>query len=275
MIQGLRETDIVKFSRESAERISDRIVIEEPLEVRFFINGKWQPVYVTMRTPGMDNSLALGFIFNEGIINHIDEVREIIQNPSGTKRSERGNVVGIIFNEGCEPDEARWKRNFYATSSCGVCGKTSIEAIACAISKRKTEIKWDAGLLMQLPEELRKEQRLFKQTGGLHATGLYNENGKLICAAEDIGRHNALDKVTGEFLQSHNVSPFTLMTVISGRPGFEMVQKCLRAGFAGLVAVGAPSSLAVELAVENGFLLAGFVKGDGMNVYSGTENLSI
>jgi FdhD protein len=232
-------------------RESDLVAVEEPLEIR--IGG--EPVAVTMRTPGHDEELALGFCVTEGMA------------PVAARLSPdlAANTVEVDAT-GFDPE--RLKRNFYTSSSCGVCGKGAIEAIEVAAPRVESKIEVRHGVVASLPGRLREAQRAFAATGGLHATGLFTAEGELVCAREDVGRHNAMDKVVGWAFAEGLLPLAEHMLCVSGRLSFELVQKTAVAGCPVLVAVGAPSSLAVELAADRGVTLCGWVRDGRVTVYS-------
>jgi FdhD protein len=235
----------------AGENASDRVAVEEPLEIR--IGGA--PVAVTMRTPGHDEELALGFCLTEGL------------HPVAARLPDdlAANTVDVDAG-GFDPD--RLRRSFYTSSSCGVCGKGAIEAVAVEAPRVESRLEVAEAVVVSLPEELLRAQRAFAATGGLHASGLFDAAGELLCLREDVGRHNALDKVLGwSFL--HELLPLSERVLcVSGRLSFELVQKAAVAGCPVLVAVGAPSSLAVELAEDRGVTLCGFVREGRVTVYS-------
>lgn len=221
-----------------------------------------------MRTPGDDAELAAGFLFTEGIITSPGQIKQISH--SGPARAgTTNNSIRIDLDGGLDLDLKRLERNFYTTSSCGVCGKASIEALATGVKQIESELEIDAEIIHSLPQMLRKAQAIFETTGGLHASALFNSDGTLDIVREDVGRHNALDKVIGaKFLANETLLSNSIL-LVSGRASFELVQKALMAGIPVLAAVGAPSSLAVELANEYGMTLAGFVRDGRFNVYCG------
>jgi FdhD protein len=229
----------------------DVVAVEEPLEIR--INGV--PVAVTMRTPGHDEELALGFALSEGL------------RPEGARLPDdlAANTVELDA-PGFDP--GRLARSFYTSSSCGVCGKGALEAVAVEAARVESELTVSAELIAVLPDRLRAAQPAFEATGGIHATGLFDEHGELRCLREDVGRHNALDKVIGWAFRSGLLPLERSILCVSGRLSFELVQKAAIAGCPMLVAVGAPSSLAIELARDRGVTLCGFVRGGRLNVYS-------
>jgi FdhD protein len=241
--------DVLRLPAGDAER--DLLAVEEPLEIR--IGGR--PVAVTMRTPGHDEELALGFCLSEGL------------RPTGARLPDdlAANVVDVDA-PGFDP--ARLQRSFYTSSSCGVCGKGALEAVAVDAPRVESTLKVTAGFVSALPNRLRTAQAAFAATGGLHATGLFDRHGELLCLREDVGRHNALDKVVGWAFASGWLPLVDALICLSGRISFELVQKAAVAGCPVVVAVGAPSSLAVELARDRGITLCGFVRGGRLNVYT-------
>lgn len=252
----------------------DVVAAEEPLEIRL---GYSRPdgsraeesISVTMRTPGHDAELAVGFLFTEGIIRDRGEVAGVT--PRGQPAaSGLVNVVRVELAEGVEVDFKRLERHFYTTSSCGVCGKASIEAVAVQgrFDVRSAAFRIRAEVLGTLPSALRREQAVFEETGGLHAAGLFDGAGRILAVREDVGRHNALDKLVGNALVEGRVPLAANGIVVSGRASFELMQKAMIAGCPFVAAVGAPSSLAVELAREFGMTLVGFLKPGRFNVYS-------
>jgi len=232
-------------------RAEDVVAVEEPLEIR--INGR--PVAVTMRTPGHDEELALGFCISEGL------------EPAGARLPDdlAANVVEVDA-PGFDPE--RLARSFYTSSSCGVCGKGALEAVAVEAPRVESELRATHELASLLPEKLRDAQAAFELTGGLHATGLFSAGGELLCLREDVGRHNAMDKVIGWASREGSLPLADSILCVSGRLSFELVQKAAVAGCPIVLAVGAPSSLAVELAKDRGVTLCGFVRDGRVNVYS-------
>jgi FdhD protein len=232
-------------------RAHDAVAVEEPLEIR--IGG--EPVAVTMRTPGHDEELALGFCLSEGLAPEDASLPDDFA-------ANAVNVRAPAF------DPARLRRSFYTTSSCGVCGKGALEAVAVEAPRVESPLRVPTALVAELPERLRAAQAAFAATGGLHATGLFRADGELLCAREDVGRHNAMDKVVGWAFREGLLPLADTILCVSGRLSFELVQKAAVAGCPILVAVGAPSSLAVELAQDRGVTLCGFVRDGRVNVYS-------
>lgn len=256
-------TQVTEWEEGVVRSVQDSLAAEEPLEIR--VGGK--PLTVTMRTPGNDLELAAGFLLTEGIIESREEVASI--RAAIPLNGARSNVIEVELKErGFDPGDLQ--RNFFAASSCGICGKATIEAIRrrdLTALERGFEI--DAELLCRLPEILRTEQEVFSRTGGLHAAALFSEDGELLGAREDIGRHNAVDKMIGWALMERRIPLSRQVMVVSGRGGFEIVQKALSAGIPILASVSAPSSLAVKLAREFGITLVGFLRGRRFVVYSG------
>ncbi len=266
---------------------TDILAVEEPLEIRIglTVNCKTEhkAVSITMRTPGHDGELAAGFLFTEGIISHPDQVKQIRH--CGLKIGKRGgaidrasalnsNTIRVDLNEGVDVDLKSLDRHFYTTSSCGVCGKSSIEALATGVrTQAYDELRVAREVIHNLPETLRSSQEVFDQTGGLHASALFNSDGKLDIVREDVGRHNALDKVIGAKFLAGETPLSKSILLVSGRVSFELVQKALMAGIPFMAAVGAPSSLAVELASEYGMTLVGFVRDERFNIYCGEQRV--
>ena len=253
---------------------ADTLVAEEPLEVR--IDGS--PLTVTMRTPGNDFDLAAGFLVGEGVVRHTDDVRMIRYCAGATEDgSNTFNVLDVTLAPHVPPPDTSLERNFYTTSSCGLCGKASLDAVRTQAHWSVAEDEGGIGLstLTALPERLREAQRVFDRTGGLHAAGLFTTEGELLVVREDVGRHNAVDKVVGWALREGRTPLRGSVLMVSGRASFELVQKAWMAGIPTLAAVSAPSSLAVELATEAGMTLVGFLRGESMNVYAGRERVLI
>jgi FdhD protein len=263
---------------------TDVLAVEEPLEIRlgFSQNGKpdHRAISITMRTPGDDAELAAGFLFTEGIIKNPDQIKQIrhcgLKIGRGEKVLQRtaalnSNTIRVDLCDGIDVDLKRLERHFYTSSSCGVCGKSSIEALhtGAKMIADPGHPKIESTVIHRLPETLRTSQNVFRQTGGLHASALFNNEGTLEIVREDVGRHNALDKVIGAKFLAGEMPLSDKTLLVSGRASFELVQKALMAGIPILAAVGAPSSLAVELAAEFGMTLVGFVRDDRFNIYAG------
>lgn len=260
---------------------ADVLAAEEPLEIRIVpadaargggLDAAAVPVSVTMRTPGADFELAAGFLYGEGLIDGGDAISAIRYCTSG---EQQYNVVHVVLTPGTPFDATSLQRNFYQTSSCGVCGKASIGAVmgpACARVESTMVVSPD--VVVALPDRLRVAQTVFERTGGLHAAGLFTGDGEMIRLREDVGRHNALDKLVGASLLAGELPWGERVVMVSGRLSFELVQKAARAGAAVLAGVSAPSSLAVELAEAAGLTLCGFVRGGRFNVYAGGERIA-
>lgn len=269
----------------ATEDSPDVLAVEEPLEIRLGLPDKThRAISITMRTPGEDGELAAGFLFTEGILTSADQIKQIRHCGLGIRKIKgavdraaalNSNTIRVDLQDGVEVDFKRLERHFYTTSSCGVCGKSSIDALRSTAKKLvDTETpRIDSELIHTLPARLRTSQNVFDQTGGLHASGLFSGNGDLEIVREDVGRHNALDKVIGAKFLAGEPPLSDKILLVSGRASFELVQKALVAGIPILVAVGAPSSLAVELAEEFGMTLAGFVRNESFNVYSGKSRI--
>ncbi|AZQ33233.1 formate dehydrogenase accessory sulfurtransferase FdhD [Streptomyces cyaneochromogenes] len=253
----------------------DTLVAEEPLEIR--LGGK--PLAITMRTPGDDFALAVGFLVSEGGVSRAEDVANIVYCAGATQDgSNTYNVVDIQLAPGVPLPDITLERNVYTTSSCGLCGKASLDAV-------RTTTRWPIAdtppvrvtpeLLATLPDRLRAAQRVFDRTGGLHAAGLFSPEGQPLDLKEDVGRHNAVDKLIGRALLSGQLPLSQHILLVSGRASFELAQKAVMAGIPVLAAVSAPSSLAVDLAAETGLTLVGFLRGGSMNVYAGEQRLDL
>ncbi|MEM6261891.1 MAG: formate dehydrogenase accessory sulfurtransferase FdhD [Bacteroidota bacterium] len=268
-----------RFVQDQAELTPDLLAVEEPLEIRIGFgpasDREQRSISVTMRTPGHDFELSLGFLFTEGIIQSADQVREITHCRDVGRQEEVGNVVRVELQPEVEIDFKKLERHFYTTSSCGVCGKTSIEAVHqshCRLLPPSAPMI-SSDVLHQLPETLRATQAVFEHTGGLHAAALFSSDGDLIMMREDVGRHNAMDKLIGAALESGLVPLHTYVVLVSGRASFELVQKAIAGGIPLMAAVGAPSSLAVNLANESNMSLVGFLRNNRFNLYCGFERV--
>ena len=272
-----RVTRIVVDQAEASER-ADLLAAEEPLGIR--ISG--QAVSVTMRTPGDDVDLTAGFLFSEGFISLADDIASIRicdgahcghDHDAG---DAMGNIADVVLRPGLTV-RTELRRNFLTSSACGVCGKSSVDEVLVpgTFDLLDDQVRVTAAVLAALPDALRRAQRVFDRTGGLHAAGLFSADGQLLAAREDVGRHNAVDKVIGWALQAGNLPLRGCVLMVSGRASFELVQKAVQAGIPVLAAVSAPSSLAAELADEAGLTLAGFVRGGSMNVYAGSQRVSL
>ncbi len=256
---------IERFAAGARASARDEVAIEEPLEIR--VDGS--AIAVTMRTPGEDEELAVGFLAGEALIFGPEDIAAV-----GPTQDFAANVVEVRTTAGLRRDPAD-ERRFHLTSSCGLCGKGALEHVRLAASDPPAApAPVTPGLVLELPRAARGAQAGFDRTGGLHATGLFDHSGGLLVLREDVGRHNAMDKAIGSLLLAGRRPPPGTLASLSGRIGFELVQKAALAGLAGLVAVGAPTSLAVALAAERGMLLCGFVRDQRFNVYAGADRLS-
>jgi len=281
------ETTVHRVENNANGTVStDSLAIEEPLEIRLGIpnGGKLdhRAISITMRTPGDDAELAAGFLFTEGIVRHPDQIKQIRH--CGLTIGRKGdtidraaalnsNTIRVDLNDDVDVDLRRLERHFYTTSSCGVCGKTSIEALKTGAKQIEGGLMVSSDVINRLPDALRASQSVFDQTGGLHASALFSADGTLDIIREDVGRHNALDKVIGAKFLVGEMPLTDRILLVSGRASFELVQKALMAGIPILAAVGAPSSLAVELAAEFGMTLVGFVRDGRFNIYCGQERI--
>lgn len=246
------------------------LAVEEPLEIR--LNGS--PLSVTMRTPGSDVELAQGFLLTEGIIAGRDDVLTA-RYCGGQDGANTYNVLDVTPAPGVPPPAVDVTRNFYTTSSCGICGKASLEAVRLASRYRPGDdpIRVDAAVVTAMPEQLRAAQQVFDRTGGLHGAALFEADGSMLVVREDIGRHNAVDKVIGWAVERGRIPLAETVLLVSGRASFELTQKAVMAGIPMLAALSAPSSLAVDLATESGLTLVAFLRGDSMNVYSRADRI--
>lgn len=281
--EGISEANVAVRAADG-RAFRDHLAVEEPLEIRLGLrDGGHRAISITMRTPGDDAELAAGFLFTEGIIKSPEQIKQIRH--CGLKIGKKNgildraadlnsNTIRVDLAEDSSVDLKKLERHFYTTSSCGVCGKSSIDALrseAKPIDYNGLEVTGE--IVNSLPQKLRKAQSVFEQTGGLHASALFDANGQIDIVREDVGRHNALDKVIGRKLLDSKLPLSDTILLVSGRASFELVQKALMAGIPVMAAVGAPSSLAVELAREYGMTLIGFVRNGRFNVYCGEERL--
>ena len=264
-------TKVKKITSSQAEVVDDVVVVEEPLEIQLsFVNGGRRvirSVSVTMRTPGKDNELAVGFLYTEGILKNPEDVEEVSE--------LENNKICVVLRDAIKVDFNQLSRHFYTSSSCGVCGKTSLEALKMGNAQPfigATPIL-EQGFICKMPTLLRKHQQTFARTGGLHAAALFNTSGKIQLSNEDVGRHNAVDKVAGSILLDSSLDPAESILMVSGRTSYEILQKSIRAGIPFVAAVGAPSSLAVELANVFNVTLLGFLSEERFNVYSAPERV--
>ena len=263
---------------ETVER-ADVVAAEEPLEIRVVaeVGGRRQrhSVAVTMRTPGNDFELAAGFLWGEGLLRHPGDVWRIDWCDSSSSQ-DPNNVVEVSLSPGVDFDAERLSRHVFTSSSCGICGRASLEAVQISCPRAPIgTFRLHPQQLVRVPTTLREAQPVFSETGGLHAAGLFDGTGRLLALREDVGRHNAVDKVVGSLLLEERLPGSDRVLLVSGRASFELVQKAVLAGIPVLAAVGAPSSLAVELAVEMGMTLVGFLRDGRFNVYSGADRIEI
>ena len=254
------EATILRWDGRRAAESADLLAPEEPLEIR--VRGR--PISVTMRTPGHDDELAAGFLLTEGVVASAADIAGI----DGCARNEAGNVIDARLDPFVHVDFERLTRHVFGASSCGLCGKATIEAVMTRCGPVQSDVRFDVRLLGRLPAALRSVQPTFDQTGGLHAAALFDERGELLVAREDIGRHNAVDKVLGHALLGGWLPLGRCILLVSGRASFEIMQKAAAGGVPVVASVSAPSSLAVEFAREMNQTLVGFLRGESMNVYS-------
>lgn len=267
---------IIKVNQYSSISKEDFLAAEEPLEIRLGFgsaqNRQQKSISVTMRTPGNDFELAIGFLFTEGIIENAAQIASV-KHCNGLHE----NVVRVELIDGLELDMSKLERNFYTTSSCGVCGKSSIDAVktVCRLPEfTQDDLQFSSEIIYRLPDLLRHNQSVFEHTGGLHGCALFDCQGNLLLAREDVGRHNALDKLIGATLQQKLFPLNNYLLLLSGRASFELIQKAYMAGINIVAAVGAPSSLAVQMAADAGITLIGFLRGEKFNIYCGEQRIS-
>jgi FdhD protein len=279
MQTSVSTVSIVRFSSGTAEEAADLLATEEPMEIRLVFGPKEdrrkKNISVTLRTPGNDFELAIGFLFTEGILPSFTDVSSIRYCTEGGTRPENKNIVQVELAAGIIPELSGTERNFYATSSCGICGKASIEAVRtlCKTFAEQPNFQIASSLLLELPARLRKDQPVFKHTGGLHAAALFDTDGKQLFLREDIGRHNAVDKLIGAGVAGGGIPFSRHILLLSGRAGFELIQKAAMAGIRMVAAIGAPSSLAVSLAKEHDITLVGFLREGRFNCYAGADRI--
>ena len=266
----------VDEGRRTAAR-DDALATEEPMETRLIAAGQRHTIAVTMRTPGSDFELSAGFLYGEGIVATREEIRAITYClDDGVDAEQRYNIVNVELPAGVNPDLRMLERHFYTNSSCGVCGKASLEALeirGCPVVAPGPVVTPE--VIYTLPDQLRRAQRLFEATGGLHAAALFDAAGDLVTLREDVGRHNAIDKLVGWALLQDRLPLTDHIVMVSGRSSFEILQKCVAAGAPIVCAVSAPSSLAVDVARRFGVTLVGFLRGRRFNIYAGEERIAI
>ena len=272
---------IVKFRENKFENIDDFISIEEPLEIsiRYKEHDKWikNSLSITMRTPGHDEDLVRGFLFNEQIIQGLNDIETIESFGEKVGQYNIQNKILVTLNNSKNVNISKIKRDFLTNSSCGVCGKSSLDALEILKKEKtsKSNPKLSKEVLINSPSMLRENQSEFAKTGGIHASGLFSSNGNLISLREDVGRHNALDKLIGNSLISKNLQPNDQFITCSGRLNFELVQKVLMTNIGLMIGVGAPTSLAIDLANKFDMTLVGFVKEDSFNVYTNKQKVIV
>ena len=275
------EYKVFKFKSENLDDFNDHISIEEPVEIIIKYKDKeiWveKTISVTMRTPGDDEDLVRGFLFNEKIIEKIDYIEKIELTGKPTEQSGLKNKIIVTINNSDNIDVDKIKRNFLTNSSCGVCGKSSLDALEIIKKDKilKSNPKISKEVLMSSPKKLRQNQSEFSKTGGIHASGLFTAQGDIVAIKEDVGRHNALDKLIGYALKENLLDNTSQFLACSGRLNFDLVQKALMANIGILIGVGAPTSLAIDLANKFDMTLVGFVKEDSFNIYSNKDRIII
>ena len=272
---------VLKYSSKKFENVDDLISIEEPLEIslKYKKQDKWinQTLSITMRTPGNDEDLVRGFLFNEQIVKSINDIDSIEAYGNKVGQYKIQNKILATLNNSENINISKIKRDFLTNSSCGVCGKSSLDALEI-IKQTKTnanEPKISKEVIIQSPKVLQEAQSEFSKTGGIHASGLFESNGKLIALKEDVGRHNALDKLIGCVLRENQINPKIQFITCSGRLNFELVQEVLMTNIGILIGVGAPTSLAIDLANKFDMTLVGFVKRDSFNVYTNNKKVIV
>ncbi len=266
---GVRELDVLRVAGATHQASHDRVAHEEPLEIQLAGTS----LAVVMRTPGHDLELVTGFLVTERVVASLEEVESVRHCSDAPGPDAEENVVRVTLRPGIRPDLERLRRNLFASSSCGVCGKATLENALASAAPLSDPLRIDASVLTALPGRLRATQPVFDETGGLHAAGLFDVEGRLLVAREDVGRHNAVDKVVGWAARTGRLPLAGAVLLVSGRASFEIVQKALAARIPIVAAVSAPSSLAVSLAREAGIALVGFLRGAGFNAYSHPERI--
>ncbi|HRD24171.1 MAG: formate dehydrogenase accessory sulfurtransferase FdhD [Candidatus Fonsibacter sp.] len=272
---------VLKFKSNNFKNVDDLVSIEEPLEIsiKYKNNDKWvtQILSITMRTPGHDEDLVRGFLFNEQIVQDVKHIQSIKSFGAKVGQYKIQNKILATLNNSKNINITKIKRDFLTNSSCGVCGKSSLDALEIIKTKKPSlaEPKISKKVVLQSPDILRDNQSEFSKTGGIHASGLFLNNGKLVEIREDVGRHNALDKLVGSILKKKNLNPKKQFIACSGRLNFELVQKVLMTNIGIMIGVGAPTSLAIDLANKYNMTLVGFVKKDSFNIYSNKQKIII
>jgi FdhD protein len=270
---------VSKLKNSKIQEIKDSVSVEEPLEIRlkYKKNGNWEirNISITMRTPGNDEDLIRGFLFNERIIENLDQIKSIEKKGDEVGDYNLKNIIEATINNTNNLDIKKLKRNFLTNSSCGVCGKTSLDSIE-VLKKEKLDLSFPLikeNIIRKSPELFTNEQAEFAKTGGIHASSLINENGKIVATREDVGRHNALDKLIGYALKENIINPKKQFIACSGRLNFELVQKGLMANIGIMAGIGVPTSLAIDLAKRFDMTLLGFVKKESFNIYSNVNRV--
>ncbi len=272
---------VLKFKSNNFKNVDDLVSIEEPLEIsiKYKNNDNWvtQILSITMRTPGHDEDLVRGFLFNEQIVQDVKHIQSIKSFGAKVGQYKIQNKILATLNNSKNINITKIKRDFLTNSSCGVCGKSSLDALEILKTKKPSlaEPKISKKVVLQSPDILRDNQSEFSKTGGIHASGLFLNNGKLVEIREDVGRHNALDKLVGRILKKKNLNPKKQFIACSGRLNFELVQKVLMTNIGIMIGVGAPTSLAIDLANKYNMTLVGFVKKDSFNIYSNKQKIII
>ena len=273
--------NVSKLKNSKLEDVKDYVSVEEPLEMRlrYKKNNKWEVenISITMRTPGNDEDLIKGFLFSEQIIKSSNDIASIEHKGEVSGDYDLQNIIEATLSKINNIDIGKLKRNFVTNSSCGVCGKTSLDAIE-VIKDSKLDLSFpqiDEKIILQSPKLLVNKQSEFSKTGGIHASSLINKNGKVVATREDVGRHNALDKVIGHSLINHHLKPDDQFITCSGRLNFELVQKVLMTNIGLMIGVGAPTSLAIDLANRFDMTLVGFVKEDSFNIYTNNQKVIV
>ena len=269
-MQFIREFKVKVFQQDGSwNSLLDVVAVEEPLEIRLSVQGFILRVTATMRTPGHDEELALGFLWSEGVIRDRESIQSV-KRSADPRLEVSENVIVVELSSGTQVDWSRLNRKVDVQSSCGICGRQSLQSLRNLEINKPKGTHWPRKLsLGTFLEQLSSSQEMFRKTGGVHASGLFDYDGKLICLREDVGRHNALDKVVGWSLNHKNTPTEDIILLVSGRISFELVQKALLVGIPNLVGIGAPSALAIELAKEFDMTLLGFLRESSVNVYSG------
>ena len=272
---------VLKFRSNASNEVNDQVSIEEPLEIiiRYKNQNNWSEntISITMRTPGDDKDLVRGFLFNERVIEKIDYIKKIEESGEAAGQYKLKNKVIVTINNAENIDIDKIKRNFLTNSSCGVCGKTSLDSLEIIKKDKITKSipKIPHKVIMRSPDMLRQNQSEFSKTGGIHASGLFAANGDIVAVKEDVGRHNALDKLIGYVLDKKLLNTSSQFLTCSGRLNFDLVQKALMSNIGVIIGVGAPTSLAIDLAIKFDMTLVGFVKEGSFNIYSNSERIII